>query len=102
MWDRQRSHHLVARFVRLRERITDPDSPQAQTASFWGELRQLEDRLGLSPMSMMRLQWEIDIAPGEGAEAEPAISPSSGAEPGDGDGNLHVISLRDRMRSGHA
>lgn len=34
-----------------------------------GELRQLEDRLGLSPMAMKRLQWEIGDGPASSAAA---------------------------------
>jgi hypothetical protein len=43
------------------------DSPV--TAALLAEMRQLEDRLGLSPLSRRRLQWEIDQAAGESAPA---------------------------------
>jgi hypothetical protein len=36
------------------------------------EIRQLEDRFGLSPLARRRLQWEVDRA--AGAEAEPAAN----------------------------
>lgn len=37
---------------------------EAMTAALLAEVRQMEDRLGLSPMAMKRLQWEIvaDVA----------------------------------------
>jgi hypothetical protein len=44
------------------------DSPV--TAALLAEMRQLEDRLGLSPLSRRRLQWEIEQAEGaDGARA---------------------------------
>lgn len=46
---------VVARYARL---VLVCESPEV-TAAMLGELRQLEDRLGLTPMSMKRLQWEI-------------------------------------------
>lgn len=39
------------------------------TAALLGEVRQLEDRLGLSPMAMKRLQWEVEV-PSENKLAE--------------------------------
>lgn len=57
----------VARYAQVLVRCDDPEAP----ASILGEARQLEDRLGLSPMAMKRLQWEIvsDQAP-QGAGAK--------------------------------
>lgn len=51
---------VVARYLRLLLAAEKSDAP----VSLLGEVRQLEDRLGLSPMAMRRLQWEI----GEAAE----------------------------------
>lgn len=45
----------VARYVRLLYEAEKPGAGAAVNA----EVRQLEDRLGLTPMSMRRLQWEI-------------------------------------------
>ncbi|HEV2593055.1 MAG TPA: hypothetical protein VGU02_14310 [Gaiellaceae bacterium] len=39
------------------------------TAALLGEIRQLEDRYGLSPMGRRRLQWEMP-APAGNAETE--------------------------------
>lgn len=46
---------LVARYAQI---LLICEGPNA-TAALLGECRQLEDRLGLSPMAMKRLQWEI-------------------------------------------
>lgn len=46
---------MVARYCRLCIMAEKADAP----VSLLGEVRQLEDRLGLTPMAMMRLQWEI-------------------------------------------
>jgi hypothetical protein len=46
---------VVARYVMITCLVEiDP------TAALLGEVRQLEDRLGLSPMAMKRLQWEVE------------------------------------------
>lgn len=91
MWEKQRVEMLVARYVYLQYQLSDPESQESQTASFWGELRQLEDRLGLSPMALMRLQWEID---GSSAGNPDYDSPDN--VDSDQDGNAHVIDIRER------
>lgn len=53
----------VARYVRALVIAESRDSSAFQLS----EVRQLEDRLGLTPMSMLRLRWEI--VPGEPAPA---------------------------------
>lgn len=50
---------VVARYTKLVLVAEKPDAPAALLA----EVRQLEDRLGLSPMAMRRLQWEIEERP---------------------------------------
>lgn len=53
-WIRGQYERVVARYcaiVALSE--IEP------TAAILGEVRQMEDRLGLSPMALKRLQWEI-------------------------------------------
>lgn len=52
---------VVARYVVL---LAEADVGEPKAAA---EVRQIEDRLGLSPMAMLRLRWEI--APDELAEA---------------------------------
>lgn len=60
MWEKQHVEQLVARYVLLESKLADADSREAKTASFWATLRDFEDRLGLSPMSLMKLQWEVE------------------------------------------
>jgi hypothetical protein len=57
---RKRSHgngstRTVARYTRVTVVAEQVDAPPPALT----ESRMLEDRLGLSPMSMLRLQWEI-------------------------------------------
>lgn len=49
---------VVARYAAIVLACERPDA----TSAIMGEARQLEDRLGLSPMAMKRLQWEIGPA----------------------------------------
>jgi hypothetical protein len=62
-WERMGWTRVVARYVHILSLCEDPES---MTAALLGEARQMEDRLGLTPMSMLRLRWEI--APDEVAE----------------------------------
>lgn len=68
-WERLGWVRPVARYVRC---LVASEKPAA-LASLLGEVRQLEDRLGLSPMSMLRLRWEI--APDEIAELREEKTP---------------------------
>jgi hypothetical protein len=70
-WETLGWTRTVARYVRL---LVQSEKPKA-TMSLCAEVRQLEDRLGLSPMAMLRLRWEI--VPDEVAEARRAPSPSA-------------------------
>lgn len=63
-WERFHLIDVVARYALVRmhadRRVAHP--------SILGEARQLEDRLGLSPMAMLRLRWEIsELPPGPAA-----------------------------------
>ena len=49
---------VVARYASLVLRSEEPDS----LVGVLSEVRQMEDRLGLSPMAMKRLQWEVGPA----------------------------------------
>ncbi|WNI16920.1 hypothetical protein [Actinacidiphila sp. ITFR-21] len=53
MWERQRSVREVAQYVRwkIKAELGDLDASK--------EARMLADRLGLNPMSMARLRWEV-------------------------------------------
>lgn len=55
-WANDGYERVVARYVAVTVLAEDPVSPSAALLS---EVRQLEDRLGLSPMAMKRLQWEV-------------------------------------------
>ena len=57
-WERLGWVRMVARYVRVMVRAEQPDAP----VMLMGECRQLEDRLGLTPMSLLRLRWEIGEA----------------------------------------
>lgn len=62
----------VARYVRLVLKAESPSAP----AGLHTEVRQLEDRLGLSPMAMLRLRWEVvDDDAAADAPARPALPP---------------------------
>lgn len=60
MWEHMGAEPIVARYVDLRDKVMNPDFPEGKTAAFWGVLSALEDRLGLTPTAMMKLQWEIE------------------------------------------
>lgn len=60
-WEQLGWERTVARYARQLVKAERRDAPVTTLA----EVRQLEDRLGLSPMSMLRLRWEIEPAPAE-------------------------------------
>lgn len=60
-WEELGWTRVVARYARC---VAEAENP-ATGAGLLGEVRQLEDRLGLSPMSLKRLQWEIVPEPTE-------------------------------------
>lgn len=74
MWERQGSELLVARYLLLRNMIQAPTTVDDINAAAWSELRQLEDRLGLSPMALLRLRWEITADEVEEKRAETSAS----------------------------
>lgn len=63
-WEQLGWTRIVGRYARL---VIAGEGEEA-SAALLGEVRQMEDRLGLSPMSMKRLQWEVfdDGAAGSG------------------------------------
>lgn len=67
-WERHELGLAVARYCRVLALFEAGSmSPQVLT-----ECRQLEDRLGLNPMAMLRLRWEVTAD--ELAERRPAAS----------------------------
>jgi len=55
-WERLGWTDVIARYARLLVFAEQPGAPTPTLA----EVRQMEDRLGLTPMSMLRLRWAID------------------------------------------
>lgn len=53
-WERLGWSRVVARYAAVLQ-----VSEEGMSVGLLGEVRQLEDRLGLSPMAMLRLRWEI-------------------------------------------
>lgn len=70
-WARLSCARTVARYVRALVVAEQPET----TAFHLSEVRQMEDRLGLTPMSMLRLRWEIAPAEPEAAELDDADAP---------------------------
>ncbi|WP_303200480.1 hypothetical protein [Corynebacterium sp.] len=59
MWERNGDELLVARYLQISNLVQENLSSGKVPTNALAEQRQLEDRLGLSPMAMKRLQWEI-------------------------------------------
>ena len=78
-WEALGHEEFVARLVALRAAFRESQSPRVSA-----EMRQLEDRLGLNPKSMMQLRWRI-VADEVQARRQPVDIPGSSA--------------RDRLRS---
>jgi hypothetical protein len=55
MWERQGWTRFVARYARL---LPAAEKTGARITTL-AEVRQMEDRLGLTPVSMLRLRWEV-------------------------------------------
>lgn len=68
-WEELGWTRVVARYTRLLLAAERPEAP----VTLLGEVRQLEDRLGLNPMAMRRLQWEVTPRPA-------AVAASTGGE----------------------
>ena len=75
-WERMNSQRTVARYCRTLAASEEPGA----TAAILSECRQLEDRLGLSPMALLRLRWTIvddEVLEAEAARtAPPSTSPA--------------------------
>ena len=70
-WEKLGYHRTVARYALL---LGQAEKPSA-SASLLNEVRQLEDRLGLTPMSMLRLRWAISEDEVAGKRAEKQATP---------------------------
>lgn len=56
-WERLGWTRAVARYVRV---LVTAEKPEA-SAAVLSEVRQMEDRLGLTPMAMLRLRWAVAV-----------------------------------------
>lgn len=66
-WDEDGQERVVARYVLL---VLEAEKPDA-SAALLSEVRQLEDRIGLNPLAMKRLLWEVvDLPAGDGDDGE--------------------------------
>lgn len=65
MWERDNAVVQVATYLSVRNAAHDALRNGEPNATLLSELRQIEDRLGLSPMALKRLQWEITQKPAE-------------------------------------
>ena len=94
MWERLSYLRGVARYTRL---LAVAESGDA-SAAILGEVRQLEDRLGLTPMAMRRLQWRIGawggVQTGSRPAAEPKAASSSASGPPRESGRARARRLR--------
>lgn len=55
-WEKLGYHRVVARYALM---LVAAEKIETATSALLAEVRQLEDRLGLTPMSMKRLEWVI-------------------------------------------
>lgn len=78
-WEQLGWADVVARYARQLVRAERRTAPVMVLA----EVRQLEDRLGLSPMSLLRLRWEITDAEDDGRAEE----------------GSDVLDIRERLRA---
>ena len=59
-WERNSWTRSVARYLLAQKAAERSLATARPSALILGEVRQMEDRLGLTPLSMLRLRWEID------------------------------------------
>ena len=55
MWASMHIEHVIARYV-----MVTCLAEETQQAGLLTEVRQMEDRLGLTPLSLQKLQWKIE------------------------------------------
>lgn len=61
MWERNNHLRVVARYVAALTCAEGQLAAGEPVVALLGEVRQLEDRLGLSPMALLRLRWEVAV-----------------------------------------
>ena len=68
MWASMHIERVIARYV-----MVACLAEQTQQAGLLTEVRQMEDRLGLTPLSLQKLQWKIehqDVLPADTSQSE--------------------------------
>ena len=68
MWASMHIERVIARYV-----MVTCLAEETQQAGLLAEVRQLEDRLGLTPVSLRKLQWKIehqDVLPADTSQTE--------------------------------
>ncbi|MEU9349040.1 hypothetical protein AB0D74_48370 [Streptomyces sp. NPDC048278] len=83
-WERAGWVREVAQYVRWKARAEQGDLDAAK------EARQLGDRLGLTPLALLRLRWRVATDEDERA-VRPRRRPASGRRPDDPRAALHVV-----------
>lgn len=73
MWERNSWTRTVARYLRVLQAAEEGLDAGKPSAAILAEVRQMEDRLGLTPVAMLRLRWEIGTD--ELAERRPVDRP---------------------------
>lgn len=75
-WELDNNVRTVARYLRVMRAAEESLASGDPSAALLSEVRQLEDRLGLTPMARLRLRWEIDgtddVAAARAAKKPPA------------------------------
>jgi len=76
-WELDNNLRTVARYLRVMRAAEDALDGGEINAAALAEVRQLEDRLGLTPMARLRLRWEIDGSDEVAAKRAPRSSARS-------------------------
>lgn len=82
-WERQKWVREVAQYVRWKARAEQGDLDAAK------EARQLGDRIGLTPLAMLRLRWKV--MEGEADQGRQRRRPAASRRPDDPRATLHVV-----------
>lgn len=59
MWVRQGLIFVIARYIRCLALIEEDQAMTVALSHIHSEVRQIEDRLGLSSLALVRLRWEV-------------------------------------------
>lgn len=85
-WERASWTREVAQYVRWKARAEQGDLDSSR------EARQMADRLGLSPLAMLRLRWKVSADDDEKRSSRPRRrAATSGRRPDDPRATLHVV-----------